>query len=103
MARDAGASTKAARRLHKAVLGGGGDVVRARARNWARLADVQAEVREQYEELRVAEAKLARSPRRVRAREAAAREDAVHASVLPLRQAHQAPFFLNWRNSARNS
>ena len=99
-ARDAavGASTKAARRLHKAVLDSAAAVTSnaARARNWAKLADVQAEVRERYEELHaVAEAKLgalAEEVTRAREAEAAAREDAVHASVLLLQASDSAQF-----------
>ena len=106
-ARDAavGASTKAARRLHKAVLDSAAAVTSnaARARNWAKLADVQAEVRERYEELHaVAEAKLgalAEEVARAREAEAAAREDAVHASVLLLQASAQ--FGAIRRNSAQ--
>jgi len=106
-ARDAavGASTKAARRLHKAVLDSAAAVTSnaARARNWAKLADVQAEVRERYEELHaVAEAKLgalAEEVTRAREAEAAAREDAVHASVLLLQASAQFAQF--GRNSAQ--
>ena len=113
-ARDAavGASTKAARRLHKAVLDSAAAVTSnaARARNWAKLADVQAEVRERYEELHaVAEAKLgalAEEVTRAREAEAAAREDAVHASVLLLQASdsrNSAQFFgaILRRNSAQ--
>ena len=107
-ARDAavGASTKAARRLHKAVLDSAAAVTSnaARARNWAKLADVQAEVRERYEELHaVAEAKLgalAEEVTRAREAEAAAREDAVHASVLLLQARAQFGAILR-RNSAQ--